>query len=408
MRYSWMLLSSVVLLAPTAIPGCGVAPDDYQQWSDETEALSPGEPDDNDTNNPTGSGGASNTTGGTASTGGSAATKPGSGGTSTGGSTASSGGTSTGGTSGNVGSSGTMYVSGRHLYDRCGEHVVLRGINEMVVWSGDKDGIPEYAEIAKTGANSVRIVWNSSGSAGELDRAISNAVAQKLIPMPEHHGATGDLSRLPSTVDYWTRSDVVNVLKKHEHYLLLNIANESGGGWDSKSVFIDAYKTAINRIRGTGLKMPLIIDAPAWGQDIDMLQSAGPTLIQHDPEKNVMLSVHMWWDDSSGSRVRSELQESVNMNLPLIVGEFANQKVCGGSFAYKVLLAEAQKHQIGYYPWSWGGVNNGDCGNAFDMTHGGTYGNWEQQWAKEVAVTDPNSIQNTSVRPHSMVHGSCR
>ena len=42
------------------------------------------------------------------------------------------------------------------------------------------------------------------------------------------------------------------------------------------------------------------------------------------------------------------------------------------------------------------------------MTNGGIYGNWEQPWGQEVAVTDPNSIQRTSVRPYSVVNGSCR
>jgi mannan endo-1,4-beta-mannosidase len=42
------------------------------------------------------------------------------------------------------------------------------------------------------------------------------------------------------------------------------------------------------------------------------------------------------------------------------------------------------------------------------MTRGGTFGNWEETWGEEVAVTDPNSIQNTSVRPRSMLNGECQ
>jgi mannan endo-1,4-beta-mannosidase len=327
------------------------------------------------------------------------------------------GGAGAGGSAGSAGTGGggptgaTFHVSGRRLYDRCGEEVVLRGVNEMIVWSGGKDGTPEFAEIAKTGANAVRIVWTEEGSASELDRAIENAVAQKLIPMPEHHGATGDLSKLSSVVDYWTRADVVSVLKRHEPYLLLNIANEAGASV-SRSDFESAYRSAITRIRDTGVKMPLVIDGPQWGQDIDMLQSAGPGLIQHDPEKNLLFSVHMWWNDASGNRVTSELNESVNMNLPLIVGEFAQHAVAGcddAPFAYKTLLSEAQRHGIGWLAWSWGSVNNSDCASqgSFDMTVGGVFGNWEESWGQEVAIGDVNSIQRTSVRPASMVNGSC-
>ncbi len=370
--------------------------------------------------------GGAQATGGT-STGGAQATggEPATGGASTGG--VGTGGVGTGGVStGGVGTGGssvggswgapiepgeTFRVSGRHLYDRCGEQVVLRGVNEMIVWSGGRDGVPEYSEIAKTGANVVRIVWNEEGSAAELDVAIQNAVAEQLIPMIEHHSATGDLTKVPEVVDYWVQSDVVSVLKKHEAYLLLNIANEAAAS-PSEEDFRTTYETAITRIRDTGVKMPLIIDGSSWGQDIDMLQAVGPDLMAHDPEGNVLFSVHMWWSDPQGTRVKSELQESVDMGLPLIVGEFAQHAVylCDQSpFAYTVLMEEAKKHQIGWLAWSWGGVQNNDCANegSFDMTVGGVFGNWEETWGEEVAVTDPNSIQNTSIRPASMVNGSC-
>lgn len=304
-----------------------------------------------------------------------------------------------------------LAVSGRDLYDRCGEQVVLRGVNEMIAWSGGRDGVPEFAEIAKTGANAVRIVWTNEGSANALDIAIKNALAQKLIPMIENHGATGNLAAVPAVVDYWTLPDVVAVLEKHERNVLLNIANEAGDK-EPAADFESTYRTAISRIREAGLAMPLVIDASQWGQDINMLQAVGPSLIEHDPEHNLLLSVHMWWSDASGARVVSELQESVDLGLPLIVGEFAQHAVyqCDKApFAYSVLLAEAQKHRIGWLAWSWGSVTNEDCASegSFDMTERGVYGQWNEPWAEAVAVTDANSIQNTSVRPASLVSGSC-
>jgi mannan endo-1,4-beta-mannosidase len=340
----------------------------------------------------------------------------GSGGASTTGGTGGTGGTGTAGTAGSGGApttSDTFYVSGRDLYDRCGEKVVLRGVNEMIVWSEGKDGVPEYTEIAKTGANAVRIVWNEEGSAAELDVAIQNAVAQKLIPMVEHHGATGDLTKVPSVVDYWTQTDVVAVLKKHAPYLLLNIANEAGESGTQQQAFATTYQTAITRIRGTGVTVPLVIDAPGWGQDVDVLQAAGPGLIEHDPEKNLLFSVHMWWNDATGTRVTTELEQSVQMGLPLIVGEFAQHAVSGcnqNPFAYGVLLTEAQKHGVGWLAWSWGAVPNSDCANegSFDMTVGGVFGNWEEAWGEEVALTHAASIQKTAVRPQSMVTGTCQ
>jgi mannan endo-1,4-beta-mannosidase len=284
----------------------------------------------------------------------------------------------------------------------------------MVVWTAGKDGVPELGEIAKTGANSVRIVWNEEGSAAELDVAITNALAEKLIPIVEHHGATGKLEDVAAKViPYWTQADVLAVLKKHEANLLLNIANEAGDDKVTADAFEAAYTSAVAALRGAGIRVPLIIDAPSWGQDIDRLQASGPKLLAADPLHNLMFSVHMWWSDAQGARVTQELQQSVDLKLPLLVGEFAQHAVyqCDQApFAYSVLLTEAQKHEIGWLVWSWGGVPNNDCKEMgpFDMTLGGAFGTWSGAWASDVAVDHPNSLRNSSVRPMSMLNGACQ
>jgi mannan endo-1,4-beta-mannosidase len=323
---------------------------------------------------------------------------------------AGSGGTSAGGS---TSSSSTFHVQGRFLYDRCNEKVVLRGVNEMVVWTAGKDGTPEFTDIAQTGANSVRIVWNEEGSAAELDTAISNALTAKLIPIVEHHSATGKLPDVTAkVVPYWTQQDVAQVLVKHQANLLLNIANEAGDDKVTQEAFESTYKSAITALRGTGFKGPLVIDAPQWGQDIDRLQASGPALIAADPLHNLMFSVHMWWSDPQGTRVKQELQQSADMNLPLVVGEFAQHAVylCDQSpFAYSVLLDEAKTREIGWLAWSWGGVTNSDCSGmgTFDMTSGGKFGSWTGKWASDVAVDHPHGLK-TAVRPKSIVTGACQ
>ena len=63
-------------------------------------------------------------------------------------------------------------VIGCHLYDQCGEKVVLPGVANPNIWF-EKNGIPRYAEIEKTGTNAIRIVWKISGTADDLN-SISN------------------------------------------------------------------------------------------------------------------------------------------------------------------------------------------------------------------------------------------
>ena len=57
---------------------------------------------------------------------------------------------------------------------------------------------------------------------------------------------------------------------------------------------------------------------------------------------------------------------------------------------------------MGYIAWSW----FGNCNPFWDMSSNGTY-NTLYDWGLEVAVTDENSIKNTSIRPYSIVNGTC-
>ncbi|XXX76363.1 cellulase family glycosylhydrolase [Sorangium sp. So ce134] len=395
--------AGAALVALSLSVGCGDDSDDQQGSAQEATGAGGGT---------SGAGGGATTSGaGGATSGAGGATSSSGASTSDGATTSSSATTGTGGGGGGGGEPTTGFsVRGRFLHDRCGEKVLLRGVNEMVVWlSSGSDGLPEFAEIAKTGANAVRIVWLTEESAADLDTAITNALAQKLIPIVELHDATGKWELLPSLVDYWTRSDVVAVIKKHEQNLLVNIGNEVGDQVDN-AAWEAGYKQAITRMRDAGITVPLIIDASKWGQNIDQLQAVGPALVAHDP--NILLSVHMWWTDGSGATITKELNESVALNLPLMVGEFAQHAVyeCGQHpFDYKTLLAKSVELEVGWLAWSWGAVKNSDCQNdgPFDMTTDGTFAGLTG-WGREVAVTDPNSIQNTSVRPHSIETGSCR
>ncbi len=308
------------------------------------------------------------------------------------------------------------WVSGSDLYDRCGEKVVLRGVNKMTVWT-DIEG-DAFPEIAQTGANSVRIVWvaDGSGSPAQMDAAIGRAIDNDLIPMIELHDATGEWSGLGGLVDWWVRSDVVSVIQKYEKDLLVNIGNEVGQTV-SEGEFLSGYQSAITRMRDAGYRTPLVIDGSEYGQGIDILQSQGPALLNHDPESNLLFSVHMWWPsawhDPSASgwptvedRVRGEIAESLAMNLPLVIGEFAHQGPgCVDAIPYILIISEAQANGVGWLAWSWG-PGNSDC-VAMDMTSDNTFSTLSG-WGQEVAVTDSNSIANTSVRPYSIVNGQCR
>lgn len=298
-------------------------------------------------------------------------------------------------------------VEGRFLYDNQDEKTILYGINKMVVWQ-DKDGDPSFSEIAKTGANCVRIVWTmKDGTAAELDTAIANCRAEHMIPIVELHDATGEFDKLQSLVDWWTSPETVQVIQKHQDYLLINIGNELGNGNVSDSTFRDGYTKAVTRIRAAGIHVPLMIDGSSWGQDINKLQACGPDILAADPDSNCMFSAHLWWPYMYGhtaQEVIDELTESANMNLPLVVGEFANQwdETAQGQIPYKTIMEYCAKYQIGYLIWSWGPGNSPQT--FLDMTTDGNYDTM-QDWAKEMVYDDPYAMSKLAVRPASMLSG---
>ncbi|HOM01360.1 MAG TPA: discoidin domain-containing protein [Acetivibrio sp.] len=294
-------------------------------------------------------------------------------------------------------------VQGRFLYDKYGEKVILYGVNEMSIW-GDIDGDVALPEIRKTGANAVRLVWSITGPARKLDILLYNCRLNNMIPIIEVHEATGEWQKLPMIVDYWVRPDVFEVLKKHQEYLIINIGNEVGAQV-SESDFKTGYETAIKRMREAGIHVPLMIDGSDWGKDINILQATGPYLIDADPDKNLLFSVHMWWPymwGYSDQKVIDEIKESVEMGLPLVVGEFGHQweEHEMGKIPYKTIMEECYKNEIGYLAWSWGPGNQPQT--FLDMTTDGTFDTL-RGWGLEVCVTDPYSIKNIAVRPASML-----
>ncbi len=306
-----------------------------------------------------------------------------------------------------------FYVDGRHLYDHCGEEVILRGVNRMTIvldFDQDETGQPVYnplslQEIAKTGANSVRIMWMMWRDAHLVEDAVAKAIELEMIPILEMHDATGDWNRLGEVVDYWL-DELLDIVIKYERKLIVNIANEAGNQHVSDRQFLEGYAEVINRMRDAGIRTPLMIDATTWGRNVEQLLRVGPALMKEDPHRNLIFSWHPWdTGDSQTARVTNAMETSVDEVIPFVIGEFSHTSVgCVGDVPYHHIMAEAERLGIGWLAWSWG-PGNSDC-ETMDMTTDATFESLFN-WGLETAVTDPNSIMNTSVRPSSMTTGSC-
>jgi mannan endo-1,4-beta-mannosidase len=312
----------------------------------------------------------------------------------------------------------TFTVSGRNILNPAGNPVLLRGVNNMSVFDEeDPNGASDFIEIAKTGANTVRIVWAMVNDRGQTtDPAVMNTLIQNarnagLVPMIELHDATGDLSKLPQLTAYWTRPEVVNIINSHSQYVLLNIGNEVGDGDVGSQQFINAYTTSIQAIRAAGIKVPLVIDAPDFGKNLLVLNDAAAPLLAADPLKNLIFSVHMYWPMNGGATpkfIKDNLELAVSLNYPLIIGEFSkygafngNESICaepGGLCDYVTIVSEANRLGIGWYAWEWGPGNEfGGAGcEKMNMTTNSKFATLQAGWATEVATTLPGSIKNTA------------
>ncbi len=306
----------------------------------------------------------------------------------------------------------TFHVRGRHLYDKSGRQVILRGVNKMAVWTDhDPTCATIFPEIKKTGANVVRIVWltdssgNNNATVANMDAVIQNCRDNKMVPMIELHDATGDWSRLGSLVKFWTRPDVVNVVNKHKEYLLLNIGNEVGSDEVTDQQFKSGYLSAITAIRNAGVKVPLVIDAAYFGQEMSYILNNASDLIANDPEHNLIFSLHVWWHynhPNASSDFVNAVDAVVSQNIPFIVGEFSG--VCqecdniNNDSPYSDILNKCQQASIGWIAWEWGPGNEfGDppC-PAMNMTTDGQYATIQDGWARTVAIDHPYSIKNTA------------
>jgi mannan endo-1,4-beta-mannosidase len=336
-----------------------------------------------------------------------------------------------------------FYVDGKDLFDQCGEKIVLRGTNAMTLyWDGyggnlttrtpgtdsswKNAGAVTFGEIAKTGANCVRIFWvHHHGDTQEgwmipayaLDHTLANCIANNMIPMPMLHNATGKGAvELDSCTDYWCRPEIAAVIKKYEQFVLLNIANEVNVG--TGDAFVKAYAKSIKRIREAGIHTPLIIDGgDTWSQnETDMLSNAS-ALLSQDPDANLVFSWHLYESVNCGShpgtpqRVKDGIDLSIAKNVCMIFGEFSwvsGHPGCETApVAWETILDYSQQRDIGWLVWTWWCCSDG--GDPMSLSYNKLYGSWSNTpFGEKIAVSSPNSIKNTSKIPQFMIDHSCQ
>jgi mannan endo-1,4-beta-mannosidase len=328
-----------------------------------------------------------------------------------------------------------LRVRGSKLNDPCGKSILLRGINKMFIFEQNpinRVGTKTIPEIAKTGANCIRIVWgmgrkNENGqvvasSVQELDTIITSCKNLKMIPIVGLWDFTGDapdsgFSQLSQYVDYWTRPDVLALIKKHENALIINIANEAAPECDDSDAdlevktpsFVAAYSNAVQRMRNAGIEVPLIIDGLDFGKSLKCFSfirsgqnvNVATELLNADSQRNLIFSFHPYWSKrftDGQTFVEDIFNKAVSDGFCFIIGELSKyggwadgESICSekGVVDYMRFAKLCITNQIGCILWEWGPGNGFADSNCIkmDMTTNGTFSGLKD-WGLDL-VKDP-------------------
>lgn len=281
----------------------------------------------------------------------------------------------------------TITVKGKYIIAPCGDTIIPKGVNYAVYGWGWNTSENLFPEIAKSGANCVRIVWYKNNAAPAyadnnlLDSALSRCIANKMIPILELHDATctDDTTAIINVTNWYTQTAIKNILIKYQKWLIINPVNEAGyvmWNANNETRFKNMYQTIITNLRNAGLNMPLLLDASDCGQHLNVWKNIGIQLQNADTKHNLIFSAHSYWYSyaSTTTEVTNLLNDAATWNIPILLGEIANkQDDNAGNCAYNLELATvmsaAHNNSIGYIAWVW---TQDNCG-ARQMTTNGNF-----------------------------------
>jgi len=269
----------------------------------------------------------------------------------------------------------------------------IKGVNNPHIWF-DSQAYSALDTIKSYGFNTVRIVWQTNGSASRLKQIIDRCKSLGLKPIPELHDVTGSTSTsdLDRMVSWW-----INNKSYIASDVWINIANEWGPR--NSTIWRDAYKNAVSRMRNAGINNVLVIDSGGWGQDDQDILNYALEVLNSDPLKNIVFSIHMYGEWNDNSKIYNFLSTCKNRGIPIIVGEFGyNYNNGNNNLGCKVdalyLMQTCRNLGIGFIAWSWTGNNSENAW--LDMT---SPSDWKTltYWGKMVVYEKDPNAGNSSV-----------
>ncbi len=255
-----------------------------------------------------------------------------------------------------------FHVDGTKLLDANGNEFVMRGVNHAHSWFAGDDTIALMA-IDNTESNCVRLVladgeqWTKD-SVDSINTLVERCKEYHMVAVVEVHDATGrdSIDDLQKAADFWI--EMKDALIGNEDYVILNIANEWVGSWESDT-WAEGYTTVIPQLREAGIKNTIMVDAAGWGQYGQSIADNGKEVFDSDPEGNTMFSIHMYGSAGKNEKtIKKNLTGVTDQGLCVCVGEFG-YKHSDGDVDEGFIMEYCQQNNIGWLGWSWKGNGGG-------------------------------------------------
>lgn len=289
--------------------------------------------------------------------------------------------------------SDTLRVSGRTVLDTCGQPLVVRGVENFIGLGIDINGSWDtlIAEIAKSGANSVRLLPN-------LAQLGTNDV-ENLLKSSTSRGLVVFLS--PGDSNWFYNPGIKPMLDKYKKWLILDIFQEPT--YDDRARWQSEASASIRRFRNAGYTTPVTILANQYGRDLPSLLINGPAVIAADTQRSTILGWQAYWGNRTaqitggwsyqgqyGMSISEGITRAAAQPFPIQAG-IVHYADGDDPTDYSAVMAAAQQRGVGWLAWDW----YNPFGRRDNLANDGTAARLTDV-GNEMVKTDANSIERTS------------
>lgn len=267
-----------------------------------------------------------------------------------------------------------FHTSGRFLLDPCGDTVIIKGVELPV------NQIEYIPEVAKTGANFVRILINIPPAqyptpASDLETMLKLVKASGMAADVSLYNNAGDGSS-------FIVPEYMAVLKKYEDIITLHAQGE--GTQSTAAKWVSDAESAITKIRTAGYRCPLYVLSTTYGRDPYTVLKYGKQLIDYDPLHNILCGVQLYWgytwNGSPGWYIgqyhmtdKQAIDTFAVQKFPIVVGINNNDPAGDPWLDYETQLTETEAQKISWFWWDW---YNPYDGSKYHLSLTGKYGDW--------------------------------